>query len=132
MIRFRTVKDISLGFLFERKPMTSDGEPPVVIFSVAMATPMLGYDEKGNYSQSEMYQFLDDAGNTHDEFHDGAVIASGALYPHLMPEIHGDLNYYISFYNDASFERHQLIGFLEIMSSSFFDEVYNEFLQGHE
>jgi hypothetical protein len=132
MIRFKTVQNISLGFLFEKKECGDPSEPPVVNFEIAMATPLLGFDENGEYVLAERYMFIDDSGNHVEQFHDASMIGSGSLFPSLYPEIHGDLNYIISFYNEACFERHQLLGFLEIMSSSFFEEIYNEILQGVE
>lgn len=132
MIRFKTVENLSLGFLFEKKETGDPSEPPFVNFEVAMATPLLGFDENGEYVLAERYMFIDDSGNHVEEFHDASMIGSGSLFPSLYPEIHGDLTYIISFYNGACLEKHQLLGFLEIMASDFLEDIYNEILQGGE
>lgn len=129
MIRFISAKDISLGFEFTVQPIRKSQDAPVVNFTVAIASPLLGYDSNGEFINKDLYTFIADSGDQVDDIEDASVLASGVIFPQLIPELHGDVEYLVSFYGDASLRKRELRGFLEIIASDFIDDVYKEILR---
>lgn len=129
-IRFRSNPNISLAFRFEPyKPAESD--LPTIKFTIATASPILGYDENGKIQEDEKFIFIDDNGQQVEEFDDATILAEGSIFPSLYPEIEkSDINFFISFYSTIAMFKNEFESFVHLITGDYFSTIYKEYNEG--
>lgn len=126
MIRFKSARDITLGFRFQ-KVERGPGELPTVTFDIVAACPLFAFDDNGKYIDHERFMFMDQNSNHVDEIEDACFLAAGSIFPSLHPEINKrEVDFLISFYSDTLMFAKEFKSFSEIINSDFFEQIYNE------
>lgn len=127
-IRFVSNPHISLAFRFE--PYRRKEEDVYTLrFTIATATPLFGYNEKGELEDSEKFVFIDENSQQVDEFEDALILAEGSVFPAMHPELHAKdgVDFFISFYSTVAMFRREFDSFSSLITGDFLSQIYKEF-----